>query len=502
MARFSLTAPNFSDCLTIGEAAEFLGVSTATLRNWDRSCKLKPRRHPQNGYRIYLHEDLEAVLRSADLAVLNDESFAPQIDWTKMRDSEHFVQFYENDAFLIESITGYVGAALREGGCSIVIGTAEHRYELHSKLVAAGIDVAAAEAAGRYVVRDAFDSLSRFMVNGSPDRRRFHETIGHLIGEMAKGGRRVHVFGEMVALLWAEGNHDGAIALEQLWNELAKRHRFALFCAYPINGFAKRSQTELFEGVCSCHTRVLPAESYSAIEREDERLRAISRLQQQACSLQTEIEHRQKVEVAFIQRERELADFLENATEGWHKVGGLDIGRTLVRRLVELYGGTVTAQCEGTDKGSEFAVRLPVTSAQSRAAKCSSSAVPGASAKRRVLVVDDNHASGDTMSLLLRVKGHDVRTARDGLEAIDVAAEFRPDFILMDVGMPKLNGYEATRRIRETPLGRNIFIVALTGWGQASDIARSREAGCSAHMVKPVDFAALDELLATEPSTG
>ena len=122
MAR-SDSSPNFADCLTVGEAAEFLGVSTATLRNWDRNGKLKPRRHPQNGYRIYLHEDLEAVLRSADLSTLTDAAFAPQVDWSEMRDSEHFVQFYENDDFLIESVSGFVGAALAEGQASIVIAT-------------------------------------------------------------------------------------------------------------------------------------------------------------------------------------------------------------------------------------------------------------------------------------------------------------------------------------------------------------------------------------------
>src|SRR3954466_655122 len=119
MARSGSASTNFADCLTVGEAASFLGVSTATLRNWDRTGKLKPRRHPQNGYRIYLHEDLEAVLRSADLSTLTDESFAPQVDWTQMGDSEHFVQFYENDEFLVESVSGFIGVALRDGGCSI-----------------------------------------------------------------------------------------------------------------------------------------------------------------------------------------------------------------------------------------------------------------------------------------------------------------------------------------------------------------------------------------------
>src|SRR5436190_14230691 len=104
MARLNPPSSNFADVLTISEAADFLGVSTATLRNWDRSGKLKPRRHPQNRYRIYLHEDLEAVLRSADLSALTDESFAPQVDWSMMADSEHLVQFYENDEFLIDSV--------------------------------------------------------------------------------------------------------------------------------------------------------------------------------------------------------------------------------------------------------------------------------------------------------------------------------------------------------------------------------------------------------------
>ena len=120
--------------------------------------------------------------------------------------------------------------------------------------------------------------------------------------------------------------------------------------------------------------------------------------------------------------------------------------------------------------------------------------------KRRILVVDDNVDAGDTLALLLKLKGHDVSLARDGLEAVDIASEFRPEVILMDIGMPHLNGYDATRRIRETEHGRAMFIVALTGWGQPTDIACSEEAGCSAHLVKPVDFAALDQLLAKPTS--
>jgi CheY-like chemotaxis protein len=438
MARLQPSASNFSDVLTISEAADFLGVSTATLRNWDRSGKLKPRRHPQNGYRIYLHEDLEAVLRSAELHTPTEESFAALVDWNQVCGSEHFVQFYENDEFLTDSASGFIGAALRAGGTAVAACTPEHCRALERKLTTCGIDVAEWQASGRYVVLDARETLSRFMVGRSIDPKRFDEFVGGAIGSILKSGGRLHAFGEMVALLWADGNRQAAIELEQLWNKLASEHHFALLCAYPLTGFHGNGSGDGIQDVCSCHSRVLPAESYAAADTEEKRLRAIALLQQKAQSLAAEIEHRSAVEKVLSSREREWADFFENT------------------------------------KGKE-----------------------AAASNFRVLVVDDNHDSGHTLGLLLKIKGHEVRTAGDGLEAIAVAEEFRPDVILMDVGMPKLDGYEATRRLRETAFGKDIMIVALTGWGQPSDVAHSIEAGCSAHLVKPVDFAELERLLAT-----
>jgi CheY-like chemotaxis protein len=110
--------------------------------------------------------------------------------------------------------------------------------------------------------------------------------------------------------------------------------------------------------------------------------------------------------------------------------------------------------------------------------------------------VDDNVDACNMLSRLLQLKGHEVQTANDGLEAIDAAARFQPEVILMDVGMPRLNGYDATRRIRETGLGKDVVIFALTGWGQAEDVKKAKEAGCTDHLVKPVDFVVLDQLLA------
>jgi len=121
-------------------------------------------------------------------------------------------------------------------------------------------------------------------------------------------------------------------------------------------------------------------------------------------------------------------------------------------------------------------------------------------AGRRVLVVDDNTDSAHSMRMLLQLLGSEVRTAHDGLQAVEAAQAFRPELILMDVGMPRLNGYEAARRIREQPWGQDALIVTLTGWGQESDKARSQEAGCNEHMVKPIKLAEVEGLLARLPA--
>ena len=147
------------------------------------------------------------------------------------------------------------------------------------------------------------------------------ETVGETVAQMTQRGGRIHAFGEMVALLWAEGNRDAAIRLEELWSELGKVHRFALFCAYPIAGFDGQRLATPFADICGCHSKVIPAESYTSVGTREQRLRAISLLQQKAQSLEAEIAHRKEVEKALSKRKRELFDFFENATEGLHKVG-------------------------------------------------------------------------------------------------------------------------------------------------------------------------------------
>jgi PAS domain S-box-containing protein len=173
--------------------------------------------------------------------------------------------------------------------------------------------------------------------------------------------------------------------------------------------------------------------------------------------------------------------------------GGLGIGLSLVRGLVELHGGSVVASSEGEGRGSEFTVRLPalVQARQSEKPQVQLGIGPTAGAGRRILVVDDNKDSAKSLSMLLKLQGNQTQTAHDGEEAVQRAVEFAPDVVLLDIGLPKLDGYDACRAIRKQRLGNQPIIIALTGWGQEDDRRKSREAGFDSHLIKPVDYEAL-----------
>jgi len=181
---------------------------------------------------------------------------------------------------------------------------------------------------------------------------------------------------------------------------------------------------------------------------------------------------------------------------------GLGIGLALVKNLVEMHDGTVEANSEGIGRGSEFVVRLPALPAEPQARpvkpalpKPTNSAMDR-TPSLRILVVDDNRDSANSMAMLLKYDGHTTHTAYDGLEAVEAATTFRPDVVLLDIGLPGLNGYEACRRIREQNAGKTIRMLALTGWGQDEDREKSTVAGFDSHLVKPVEYAELLKVLA------
>jgi len=180
---------------------------------------------------------------------------------------------------------------------------------------------------------------------------------------------------------------------------------------------------------------------------------------------------------------------------------GLGIGLTLVKRLVVMHKGSIEVRSDGADKGSEFTVRLPIL-VESLGEESASIEQETKATSLRILVVDDNKAAATMLKMVVKMLGNEVRTAHDGQQAIGVAAEFLPDVVLMDLGMPRMNGYEAARHIREQPWGQDMLLVALTGWGQDEDRERTQEAGFDHHLVKPAEPAALQQLLANhQPKT-
>jgi len=185
--------------------------------------------------------------------------------------------------------------------------------------------------------------------------------------------------------------------------------------------------------------------------------------------------------------------FTQVGSQSSNGQSGLGIGLSLAKGLVALHGGTIQAHSEGLGRGSEFRVRVPM-----RLTHDADSATPvrtAATAHRlKILVVDDNRDAAESLSTLLQLKGHEVRSAYDGENALQLAEEFRPQMVLLDLGMPKMNGYEACRRIRDHAWGAQMTLIAVTGWGQEDDRRKSTDAGFDGHLVKPIDPENLDEL--------
>ena len=184
-----------------------------------------------------------------------------------------------------------------------------------------------------------------------------------------------------------------------------------------------------------------------------------------------------------------------------HSQGGLGIGLALSKRLVEMHGGTLDATSAGVGLGSEFLVRLPLiseappTPATVAPSKAENHLAPPTS--RRILVVDDNHDGADTLSMLLRAEGHDIQAAYDGKAAVEVAEAFRPEVVLLDIGLPMMDGYDVCRHLRAQTWATGLVVIALTGWGSAQDRQRAQDAGIDHHLVKPVDPSAIRQVLAT-----
>jgi len=205
----------------------------------------------------------------------------------------HFVQLYTDDGFLLDVLSRFIGGAIAVGDGAVVIATQAHQDGLAQRLTARGVDTAKAISQGRYVLLDANETLPRLMVNGSVDETRFINTISDVLTRVRNAAddkdSRVAVFGELVALLWADGKSLEALRVEDFWNNLAQKHSFSLLCAYPITGFKNERHIEPFLKMCAQHSSVVPSESYLGLSSVEERLRAIAQLQQRAQVLESKL---------------------------------------------------------------------------------------------------------------------------------------------------------------------------------------------------------------------
>jgi signal transduction histidine kinase len=211
----------------------------------------------------------------------------------------HLVQFYEDDAHLFRVVGDYLGAGLGGGEILLIIATEAHRRGFCDLLRAAGHDVGEAISAGRLLMVDAGETLAQFMVQGTPDRERFQAVTGGLLQQLQARACHapVRAYGEMVDLLWQDGNASAAIKLEELWNELGQVQPFTLLCAYTMSHFRRESDGDPFQRVCGAHSHVIPVEPESSDPHD--MMREISLLQQRARALETEIDHRKELEAAL-----------------------------------------------------------------------------------------------------------------------------------------------------------------------------------------------------------
>jgi PAS domain S-box-containing protein len=270
-------------------------------------------------------------------------------------DHRHAVQFYEGEAFLARVVANFMAPGLGAAGEPlVVIATGPHREAICAELTRGGHDVEAAARIGQLILLDAGATLAQLMIDGAPSGAAFRHHVGGLMERLGRafGGRRIRAYGEMVDLLWRDGNRIAAIALEDLWNELFSSLPFTLLCTYRMGSFYRDGDLEQFQHVCRAHTHVLPTEQYIDSEAPEERLRQIAQLQQRALALETELRDREQLEQALrdaledrrlaearlAQSKQELQDFVDNAAEGLHWVGPDGVILWANRAELELLG--------------------------------------------------------------------------------------------------------------------------------------------------------------------
>lgn len=243
---------------------------------------------------------------------------------------EHAAQFYEEDTFLVEAVVRFIGAALGAGDAAIVIATPPHQIRLAEHLQRLGLDLERISTQGRFFALDAAETLSRILVDGWPDEHRFAEVVGATVARASTAdGLNVRVFGEMVALLWAAGQREAVLRIEQLWDDLAETVPFSLLCGYRLADFSQERDGQNFLRICGAHSHVIPAESYTGLARLDQRSPSITELREKAHTLETEIARRQEAEAGRRSHERRAAELQASLAAIVESSDDAIVGKTL-----------------------------------------------------------------------------------------------------------------------------------------------------------------------------
>jgi signal transduction histidine kinase/ActR/RegA family two-component response regulator len=271
------------------------------------------------------------------------------INWVQLGDTEHFVQFYERDGFLLDSLADFLATGFNSAEAGIVIATKSHLQGLELRLAQRGVEVQALVATGQFICFTAEEVLRDLRVEGLISSERVTATFDATLVKAGQGGRKVRVFGELVTLVWNEGNFQLAIQLEQLWSDLQKRHPFSLYCAYPMSGLGKQSLFGPLAEVCAAHSRVIPGESYTTLNDSDDRLRAVALLQQRARTLEYEISEHAKTE----ERLKLVKEELETQVEDLRRLHEISLRLTSTLDIDSVLKEVLKASLEvqGTNKG-------------------------------------------------------------------------------------------------------------------------------------------------------
>jgi signal transduction histidine kinase len=277
--------------------------------------------------------------------------------------ASHIVQFYEDDAFLCDAVAHFIGVGISSGEPVCVVATQAHRDAFAARLARHGLNVDEARARGQLTWLDARETLSKFMVGDMPDWTLFSNVLGGVIEESRRGDPLVCVraYGEMVDLLWRDGNKQAALRLEGMWNDLASSHAISLLCAYVMGNFYRTGDSESFRDVCRAHSHVLPAETFGKIEDADSRRREIGELQQRARALENEVEHRKELEMALreaLLREKEAREEAERSVRYNEMFAGM-LGHDLRNPLSAITtGANYIARLNSSPKSTRAATRI------------------------------------------------------------------------------------------------------------------------------------------------